>query len=48
MELIPKKGLIVDYSTEDARALHKRQVKQEKFLKRQSERKKEEKQLEKT
>lgn len=33
MELVPKKGLIVDYSLEDARILHKRQVKQEKFLK---------------
>lgn len=37
MELVPKKGLIVDYSLEDARMLHKRQVKQEKFLKRQQE-----------
>ena len=44
MELVPNKGLIVDFSLEDARQLKKRLLKMEKAKKIVDEKKREEKQ----
>jgi hypothetical protein len=37
MELVPNKGLIVDYSLEDQRAIHKREKKKEVFMEKMNE-----------
>eukprot|EP00352_Strombidinopsis_acuminata_P005741 CAMPEP_0176358540 /NCGR_PEP_ID=MMETSP0126-20121128/15637_1 /TAXON_ID=141414 ORGANISM="Strombidinopsis acuminatum, Strain SPMC142" /NCGR_SAMPLE_ID=MMETSP0126 /ASSEMBLY_ACC=CAM_ASM_000229 /LENGTH=42 /DNA_ID= /DNA_START= /DNA_END= /DNA_ORIENTATION= len=42
MVLAGNKGLIVDFAVEDARALHKRQVKFDNYAKKRAEKEKEE------